>query len=334
MREVGEHTALAWLMAVLLVAAALVVWPFVSWILFAIWAATLARPAHAWLAAHLGGRVRLAAFLVTLTGVLLTVPAIVILASLAVDAVALVREVVETDRVQSLLSAVPTGEDRASAKDVVALVLGQGGRAWSLAQQVAGAAAYVAIGLVIAIGGTYGLFVDGGDWYAWLDAHAPLPPGAFRRLADAVVETGRGLLVGIGGAGLAQAAIATMLYVALGVPEPLALGLLTLAASVVPAIGTAVVWIPVAIALAVTGRPIAALVLAAAGVLVIGTIDNLVRPYLARKGRLQLPTLVVALAMFGGVAALGARGVILGPLIVRLAKEVLAIWRERRAPAV
>jgi predicted PurR-regulated permease PerM len=187
------------------------------------------------------------------------------------------------------------------------------------------------IGLVIAIGGLYGLLVDGGRWYAWLEEHAPIAKASFRRLAGAFVETGRGLLFGILGAGLAQAIVATVFYVALDVPQPFALGLLTLACSVVPAVGTAMVWIPTSIALALSGRETAAIVLAAGGLLVIGTIDNFVRPYLARRGRLQLPTFVVALAMFGGIAAFGPRGVILGPLILRLAKELVMIWREQRA---
>ena len=127
--------------------------------------------------------------------------------------------------------------------------------------------------------------------------------------------------------------VATTFYVGLGMPQRSRLGALTLACSIVPAIGTAMVWLPVALALWLGDRPTAAIVMFAGGVLVIGTIDNFVRPYLARKGHLQLPTFVVALAMFGGIAALGARGVLLGPLVIRLAKEVLAIARDARAPA-
>ena len=204
----------------------------------------------------------------------------------------------------------------------------QGGRAWALAQQVAGTAVRVVIGLVIAIGGLYGLLVDGGRSYAWLEDHAPISNTSFRRLAGAVVETGRGLVFGIVGAGFAQAVVATVLYIALDVPQPFALGLLTLACSIIPAVGTAIVWIP--IALAVSGRDASAIILFASGFLVIGTIDNVVRPYLARNDRLELPTFVVALAMFGGLASLGPRGLLFGPLILRLAKELLVIWREQR----
>lgn len=328
MRDQGDRTIVPWLALALVAATALVLWPFAPWILFAIWASALVRPVHGWLVRHLGQRPRLAALASTLGLVIVVAPMIVLVASLADDAIALVRRVIATDRVQTLLHPIATQNGERS--DLVGLAVSQGGRAWELAQQLAGTAARVVIGLVIAIGGVYGLLVDGGRWYAWLEEHAPLTKPSFRRLAGAFVETGRGLFFGILGAGLAQAIVATVLYVALDVPQPYALGMLTLACSVIPAVGTAIVWIPISVALAVSGRDTAAIVLAASGFLVIGTIDNLVRPYLARRGRLQLPTFVVALAMFGGIASMGARGVIVGPLIVRLAKELLAIWREQR----
>ena len=331
MRDQGDRTIVPWLALALLAATVVVMWPFAPWILFAIWTSALVQPVHGWLVRHLGQRPRLAALVSTLGLVIVVAPMIVLLASLTDDAIALVRRVIATDRVQNLLHALATQNgDRSGSGDMVGLAVSQGGRAWALAQQVAGTTARVVIGLVIAIGGVYGLLVDGRRWLVWLEEHAPITKTSFRRLADALVETGRGLFFGILGAGLAQAIVATVLYVALDVPQPYALGMLTLACSIIPAVGTAIVWIPISIALAVTGRDTAAIVLAASGFLVIGTIDNFVRPYLARKGRLQLPTFVVALAMFGGLASMGARGVILGPLILRLAKELLAIWREQR----
>lgn len=122
-----------------------------------------------------------------------------------------------------------------------------------------------------------------------------------------------------------QSVVATIAYLALGVPSALALGMLTLLFSVIPAIGTALVWAPVASGLALTGRTGAALVLAIIGVAVIGTVDNIARPYLAKRGHLQLPTYVVLLAMFGGIEVFGGWGILLGPLILRMAKEALMI---------
>jgi predicted PurR-regulated permease PerM len=66
------------------------------------------------------------------------------------------------------------------------------------------------------------------------------------------------------------------------------------------------------------------------GVFVIGLIDNLLRPVLSRHGRVQLPTFVLVVAMFGGLATIGAWGLLLGPLLVRLAVEAVSIERDAR----
>ena len=314
-----------WFATVALVASALVAWPFAPWVLLAIWAAVFMRPLHRALARRLGARPRVAAALTIGLLALLLAPVVILVMSLVGDAIDLVDRLVATDRAQDVLRQLVQGDGHTerSFSDLVELVLSQGGRAWTVAREVAGTAARIVIGVVIFVAGTYAMLVDGERWYAWLERHAPTTPETTRRLAAAFVETGRGLLVGIAGAGLAQSIVATIAYVVLGVPQPLALGLLTFCCSVVPVVGTSIVWLPVAAGLAITGRPGDGIGLAIVGVGLIGTVDNLVRPYLARRGRLQLPTFVVLVAMLGGVALLGPRGLLLGPLIVRLTKEVL-----------
>ncbi|MEO8877725.1 MAG: AI-2E family transporter, partial [Polyangiaceae bacterium] len=144
-------------------------------------------------------------------------------------------------------------------------------------------------------------------------------------------ETGRGLLVGVGLTGLVQGVIATVAYFALGVPRALVLGLLTCLASVIPSVGTALVWVPIAIGLGLSGRTGSAAILVGIGVLVIGTIDNVLRPVFSRFGKLELPSFVLLVSIFGGLALFGTWGFLLGPLLVRLAKEALIISREERS---
>jgi predicted PurR-regulated permease PerM len=215
-----------------------------------------------------------------------------------------------------------------NVESVGQLIVRQGDRAWGILKLVLAGAAQMVIGLFVLVAGIYSLLIEGGRWYAWAEEHAPMGPKAVRRFAEAFNETGRGLMVGIGGAGLLQAIAATLAFVFLDVPQALALGLLTLVFSIVPAIGTAIVWIPVAAGLAITGRLTAGIGLAIYGIVVIGSIDNLARPWLTRYGKLQLPGFVVLVSMFGAVEVFGAWGILFGPLIVRLAKEALEIRRE------
>ena len=331
MREPADRS-IPWLAVAVFAASVVVVWPFVTWTLLAIWGGALAKPAHASLTRHLGDRKRLAAVVTTLGLVLAIAPLVVFVALLVDDAVILVRRILAADEMQSSLQTfAEQHRNRDGTNDWIGLALSQSERAWTFGQQVAGTTARIVIGLVIAIGGLYAILVDGERWYGWLESHAPVSRSSFRRLSGAVVETGRGMIFSVLGAGLAQAVVATALYIALGVPQPLTLGLLTLACSIIPAVGTALVWIPVSVALALSGQHTSAIVLFGSGLLVIGAVDNVLSPYLARRGHLQLPGFIVALGMFGGMAVMGARGLVLGPLVLRLLKELLMIWREQRS---
>lgn len=92
-------------------------------------------------------------------------------------------------------------------------------------------------------------------------------------------------------------------------------------------------WVPLAIGLLASGQYWRSGELIAMGAAV-SVIDNFIRPVLARFGHLHLPTFVVLISMLGGVAAFGATGALLGPLVVRLCVESLAIASERRAQAI
>jgi predicted PurR-regulated permease PerM len=93
-------------------------------------------------------------------------------------------------------------------------------------------------------------------------------------------------------------------------------------------VGTAIVWVPLAVGLAVTGRTTAAVILVIIGAGVISTVDNVLRPVFSRYGELQMSSFALLLAMFGGLALFGGWGLALGPLIVRLAVEALDIAKE------
>jgi predicted PurR-regulated permease PerM len=91
------------------------------------------------------------------------------------------------------------------------------------------------------------------------------------------------------------------------------------------------VWIPAAIFLALEGSWEKALVLAAWGAIAVGLIDNLLYPTLVSR-KLRLHTLPVFVAILGGVLTFGATGLVLGPLLLALAAELLALWQQP-APA-
>jgi predicted PurR-regulated permease PerM len=321
-----------WFVAMVAIAAGLMFLPFLPQIALAVWLGIYARNLHARIERRLRVGSRVAATITIGLLLLVAIPIGAMLTSIVIDTIALVQDLVASEQTRGVLTKLvqtdvtQTPEDAPGAID---LLISQGDRAWSIGRQLAGAAAHFVVGLLVIVTGAYGVLVNGRDWYRWLADHGPIAREHLDRLADAFVETGRGLWFGIVGAGMIQSTIATIAYLVLGVPSAFALGLLTLLFSVVPAIGTALVWAPVAAGLAMTGRPGAAIALAVTGVAVISTVDNLARPYLARKGKLQLPTWAVLVSMFGGIELIGGWGLLVGPLVVRLAKEALMIWRAQ-----
>lgn len=335
-----------WTVVALLAAAGLVLAPFLPWMVLSLWLGLYARRIHQPMRARLGGRNGLAAGLTVSLLLVVALPIAAVVTSIVFDVIALVRRLLESDEAKAALARLVEGngngaDTTAGAKQVlessegaVDLLMAQGGRAWAIARQVAGVAAHIVIGLLILVTGMYGVLVNGSAWYAWIERHGPIPPAHLGRYGDAFIETGRGLWFGIVGAGMIQSAVATATYLILGVPSALALGMLTLLFSVIPAIGTALVWVPVAAGLALTGRTGAALALGIVGVALIGTVDNLARPYLARRGQLRLPTWIVLVSMFGGISLIGGWGLLLGPLVLRLAKEALLIRSAGRGEEV
>lgn len=314
----------------LVVAAAILLTPFAGWIILAAWLSGFARPIHTRLTRRLHGHDHLAAVLTVGLLTLVLIPLGVVVGLLVVDAIALISNLAESDRAHSLLTSLVAKESTQANPDASMgeLLLSQGDRAVGILKIVAASAAGMIMGLVVLFAGMYGMLVEGRHWYTWICQNAPFDKKTVRRFAEAFTETGRGILIGVAGAGLLQAIVATAAYLLLGVPQALALGFLTLMFSIVPVVGTAIVWVPVAAGLALTGRVYEGVGLAIFGAVVIGSIDNLARPWLTRWGHLQLPGFVVLVAMFSGVQLIGGWGIIYGPLVVRLAKEALELRRE------
>jgi predicted PurR-regulated permease PerM len=209
-----------------------------------------------------------------------------------------------------------------------------GSRAWQVFGSAVGATTHLIAGASVFVVVAYARLAHDRELRDWSEHHTPIDARHLMRIWSAFSETGRGLFIGFGGAGLAQSTIATVTYAVLGVPHAFVLGVLTLLASVIPGIGTGLVWMPVAIGLALTGRTTAAAIVVIVGLALVGTIDNVLKPLLARYGRLELPASLVFVSMLGGLIVVGPTGLLLGPVVVRLAKELIVIAREERTTCV
>lgn len=125
-----------------------------------------------------------------------------------------------------------------------------------------------------------------------------------------------------------QGLLGGLMFWWVGLQGPIAWGLVMALFAVIPMLGAFVVWIPAVLYLFVQGAWLKALVLSIWGVAVVGTIDNLLRPYLVGN-KLHLHTLIIFFSMLGGLQVFDAVGLILGPLITVSSVTMVEIWQHR-----
>jgi predicted PurR-regulated permease PerM len=147
----------------------------------------------------------------------------------------------------------------------------------------------------------------------------------FGRIADAVEATIYGTLV----VAAVQGALGGAMFWALGLPAAAIWGLVMGLLSIVPVLGSFIVWIPAVAFLALNGQWEKAIILAVWGTAVVGSVDNILRPVLVGE-RLKLHTVVTFISIIGGVIVFGIAGFLLGPMIVTGTIILVQIWRARQ----
>jgi predicted PurR-regulated permease PerM len=172
------------------------------------------------------------------------------------------------------------------------------------------------------------LLRDGYTFVSRIRELLPLPEQERDRL---MTET-RDLVVASVGVGLLVAAIQGTIggvaYWMLGIGAPALWGVAIAICALIPVVGTSLVWLPTALWLLFSGEVARGVILIAVGVVVIGLVDNLVRPLLL-SGRTSASGLIIFLGLLGGVAAFGFIGLVLGPIILVTAGSLLAVFTRR-----
>jgi predicted PurR-regulated permease PerM len=143
----------------------------------------------------------------------------------------------------------------------------------------------------------------------------------YRRVSDTIHATVYGTLA----VSTVQGVLGGLMFWWLGLPGALLWGVVMALLAVVPVLGAFVVWIPAALFLAMEGSWGKALVLTLWGILVVGTIDNILRPVLVGN-RLKLHTVLAFISVVGGLMWFGPSGLILGPVVLTITCVLLEIW--------
>jgi predicted PurR-regulated permease PerM len=156
----------------------------------------------------------------------------------------------------------------------------------------------------------------------------PLRPRYTRLLLEELHRVGRTTLLGTVVTGLAQGAFAAVGFWITGVPEAAFFGAATAVASLIPGVGTLLVWVPAGVFLMVTGHPVMGILeLCWGGLVVVGVSDYLIRPRLVGASG-SMPALLTFASLFGGVEVFGLAGLLLAPLIMSVSFALLRIFAK------
>ncbi|MHC6226404.1 AI-2E family transporter [Pseudomonas sp. X10] len=155
----------------------------------------------------------------------------------------------------------------------------------------------------------------------------PLPEHQKRRLQQKFSRVVRATVKGNLLVAITQGALGGLIFWVLGIPSALVWGVLMAFLSLLPAVGAGLVWAPVAVYFLATGAIWQGIVLIAFGVLVIGLVDNLLRPILVGKDT-RMPDYLILISTLGGLAVFGLNGFVIGPLIAALFVSSWAIFAD------
>ena len=328
----------------LLVVAVVLVWLVIRPFAAALFMATvLAVTFHPWrkrLTARLGGHRTVASLLITLGLLIALVLPVVTLGVVAVreaaDTVDYLHQVLAKEGVDGLIRLIPEPmqgwvarmwaqmpqRDRNSEFifDLERRAAGLIPRALNWAGQIVGQTALMMIAIFF-------MLLDGGRLAGWVSETSPLPQRQMRELYTEFRRVSATVLLGSVVTAGAQAAAAYVGYLIARAPNPSFLALATFLLGLIPVLGAGGFSFLIAIYLYLTGHVGSAIFLAAWSTLVVGMVDNVIKPMVI-KGGMELHGAVVFFALLGGAAAFGPVGLLLGPLSVSLLLAVLRIYQR------
>ena len=332
------------------VAFALILWPFFSAVFWAAVLAVLFTPLYRRLTASMNGRRTLAALVTLLIIVVIVILPLTLLTGLLVQEAADLYARVKSGELniaqilQQMMLSLPAWatslldrfglNDFAAVQERISTGLSRsvqfiGKYALNVGQ---GAFDFI-IDFFIMLYLLFFLLRDGRQLAHQAKLAIPLDPELQHNLSVKFTQVVRATMKGNVVIAIVQGALGGLIFWVLGVQAPVLWAVVMAFLSLLPAIGTAIVWVPVAVYFFVTGAMWEGVVLVAFGVLVIGLVDNFARPLLVGRDT-KMSDYVILMATIGGMAVFGLNGFVIGPLIAAVfiaVWDVVATSRSRRA---
>jgi predicted PurR-regulated permease PerM len=304
------------------------VWAFVMTVVLAAILAGLFHPMYRRLRAMSGERGWLAALITVLVVlVVIVVPLALVLGLVASEALRLstavaprIQEVVShPNQLPSLLEKLPFYEHiapyRAQILSRAGELIGNLGRfaVSSISATTAGTASAI-LQFFILLYTLFFLLIDGPALLRKMTSFLPLRENEKDLVLDKFVSVTRATLRGTLVIGIIQGTLGGLSFWAAGIDGALFWGTMMVVLSVLPVVGGALVWVPAVIVMAIQGQWQSALGVALFNALIVGSVDNVLRPRLVGRDT-EMHDLMILFSTLGGIAAFGPMGFIIGPIL-------------------
>jgi predicted PurR-regulated permease PerM len=299
-------------------------WPFSTGLMGAPVLYVVFAPVQRWLARRM--HPRLAAALVVLMGVILVLgPGAAFVGVIAGEAQDMATGVIRSPLLARLR------ELRVGGYDVGAQIESLGSRlvSWigSSALGLIGTATRLGIQLTITFFGLYYLLLAPRTVWRGVLPFIPFSTRNAERLLERFRDVTISTLIGTGMTAAMQGLLVGLAFWVTGIPNALFWGVVTVILAILPVVGSGLVWGPGVLVLALEGKYGMAIGLAIWGVLVVGNVDNIIRPMVFRRWA-QIHPFITIIGAFAGINYFGLLGLIIGPLAISYFFELIRMYRE------
>jgi predicted PurR-regulated permease PerM len=312
------------------------IWPFLMTIIMAAIFSGLTRPMYRGLKRWLGGRSSAAAaisLVVIVFGVLL--PLAALLGAVTAEGIKvsqavkpwIQRQLAEPAEFSELLKKIPFYDYILPYKETIFLKAGElvGRLSSFLINSLSSVTVMTAQFIFMLFIFLYTMFfflVDGRQILGGILQYLPLKTEDQERMLEKFTSVTRATLKGIAVIGMIQGALVGAAFAMVGFPSSIFWGTVAAVMSMVPGIGTAIVWLPGVVILAMGGHYATAVGLLIFCILVVGGVDNFLRPRLVGKDT-RMHELLILFGTLGGILMFGVAGIIIGPIVAAL---VVTVW--------
>jgi predicted PurR-regulated permease PerM len=320
-----KHQRAAWLVAILGVVIVIALFPYASGLLGVPVLYVAVAPLHTWLVARLKNKSLASGVVVIVVLVGLVLPLVWLVTLLVGQAQDAANAIVRSP----LLARV--GELRIGTYNVGPQLKQAGSEAVTFvasgAFSLLGAATRVTINMLLTLFGLYYLLIDPAGAWKLLRSFLPFSDANVAALGERFSAVTKATIIGTGVAAIVQGVSMWLAFTVFGLPNALFWGAVVVMFSLLPVVGSGMVWAPAAVVLFTNGRPGAAVGMLVWGLGVASAVDYIIRPYVSNRYA-QIHPLITLAGAIAGVSYLGILGLLIGPLALSYFFELLTMYQK------